>query len=558
MSRNTSFEIQILQEKNWVVVEYSTDEGQAKAFADNLLNTGNHAAVRVVRDYLRADGLHAETVVHEKKAAEKKTGDLSLAPITEAPVCRELADFYKAEARQTVGRLCRKYLDEMGVTPTELLHSAAELKRFGDKDRLLFSAIDKVSTLQAQATGEPGKDRRDFLSKMWDQVVLRVRDATGGKKPDSPKTVADVLKVKGDDFNRLVAMSARLLESRSYAGKLDVLVGWSGEDGAAQVMGLIDCFVADIVVSAQMIQDLLGFQPNLASALCQLCDLAEGKAVPAKYAPESFAALNNLFAAGRLPQAREVLLGRVARELGGTNPLSRSEPKLEYEMFHRMAHRLVCHERMLGGPAMAEALVQRSSRVHNTGGSVAVPQALDLLLSALGDNALAVQYLLALAGSPLGESMGGQLDALLDGRVRGAVTMNDWVPVRHAPPARMAALTNANRALREATTLSEESKAALASHVDEVLAKYLLEEGVIEKIDKPDDPLALRAIRLVKFCGSGVLIEGKSLALARARVIDHLRQPQFEEKFLSSVGDPAKAEKHLREFHKLLLETGFR
>ncbi|HTH16055.1 MAG TPA: hypothetical protein VL974_05325, partial [Magnetospirillum sp.] len=98
----------------------------------------------------------------------------------------------------------------------------------------------------------------------------------------------------------------------------------------------------------------------------------------------------------------------------------------------------------------------------------------------------------------------------------------------------------------------------LGSLVDEALAAYLVDEGVIEKIDKPDDPLALRAIRLIKFCGSGVLIEGKSLNLARARVIDHLRQPQFEEKFLASVPEPGKAEMHLREFHRLLVETGFR
>ncbi|MGE5546016.1 MAG: hypothetical protein ACM33T_03895 [Solirubrobacterales bacterium] len=559
----TSFEIQVLTDKNWVIAEMATDEKSALAFAENLLQSGNHAAVRVVRDYLRGDGLHAETVIQEKKAPEKKAGDVSLSPVTEAPVCRELGDFYKLDARLTIGRMCRKYLDEVQVTPTEILHSAAELKRFGDKGNLLFSAIDRISSLQAQATGEESKARRDFLGKMWDELSARARKAAERKVP-VPKTAADVLAIKaggGEDaeFLRGVAVSARLIESRSWIGKIDVLMTWASEDGVEPLMPLIDAVIADIVVSAQLIQDLLGFQPNLAAALTQLCDLAEGKAEAAKFAPECFTLLNALFAAGRLPQARDVLLSRVARELGGANPLSRNEPKLEYEMFHTLAHRLVSYEGgVLGGPAMAEALVQRSSRVHNTGGNVSASQAMESLLAALGDTCLRVQLMLALGLAPLAATMGAALSTALVKKVREAATIDAWVPVRVPPRDRMAALCAANAALKATTVVAEDVRPALAAHVDEILAKYLLDAEVIEKIDKPDDPLAMRAIRLVKFCGSGVLIEGKSLNLARQRVIDHLRQPQFEEKFLASCGDPAKGEKHLREFHKLLLETGFR
>lgn len=562
--KKASFEVQVLTDKNWVIAEVSSDEAKAMAFADNLLQTGNHIAVRVVRDWLRADGKHAETIILEKKGEERKGTDLSLAPITEAAPCRELADFLGPQSRLTIGKLCRKYLDETGITPTELLHSHAELKRFGDKDRLLFSAIDRVATLQAAAMGEEPKARRDFLSESWDKLVLRARDLCG-RKLVVPKSLADILDAKGDGAEatralRLVRMSARLLETRMLLGKLDVLVAWTAEDGAGEIMDLVDCFVADLMVSAQVIQDLLGFQPNLGSALGSLCDLAEGVAQPARYAPESFTELNRLFAEDKLPQAREILLSRVARELGGANPLSRNEPSLEFEMFHKVAHRLVDHERVLGGAASAEALLQRSARVHSTG-QAALRQALDYLLAALADTCHRVQVLVALGGSALGQGMGQgmgkRLDEELRGRVLGADHIDSWVPARHPPRDRMAALAAANRILGKADFLDEDLRVELANHVDEMLAKYLLDAGVIEKIDKQDDPLAMRAIRLVKFCGSGVLINGKSMALARQRVVDHLRQPQFEEKFLASVPDKTKAEQHLREFHRLLVEVGF-
>ncbi|MGE5477904.1 MAG: hypothetical protein ACM3Q1_14690 [Bacteroidales bacterium] len=565
---NVSFEIQVLTDKHWVVAEFATDEAKAKAFADNLLQKGNHSAVRVVRDRRGADGLHKETVIQEKTATPKSGGpDISLSPVKDAPVCRALADFYGLEARLTMGRLLRKYLDEVVISPTELLHSAAELKRFGDKGTLLFSSIDRISTLQAAATGEEGKARRDFLSKCWDEGLARARKFLAAK-PATPKTFAEVLKAveKGGDehpYLCLSFMTLRLLEMRSWTGKLDIVLGWAEEvasmaDQAGPALALMDGIVADILNSAQMIQDLLGYQANLGAALCALADLAEGKGVPAKFAPETFKGLNALFAKGALPQAREVLLARVVRELGGQNPLSRNEPKQEYEVCHKVIHRLVSHRGVLGGGEAAEGMVHRVSRIHSHLGSVGAGQAVELALSALADNVLRVQFLLALHKSPVGRGMGRALTDTLAGRVRGAKGIDAWVPVRMAPPERMAGLAAVNRSLLTAEEVEEGLRKELAAAVDDTLAAYLVDEGVIEKIDKPDDPLALRAIRLIKFCGSGVLIEGKSLNLARARVIDHLRQPQFEEKFLASVPEPGKGEKHLREFHRLLVETGFR
>lgn len=564
---NVSFEIQVLTDKHWVVAEFATDEAKAKAFADNLLQKGNHSAVRVVRDRRGADGLHKETVIQEKTATPKAgAADVSLSPVKEAPVCRALADFYTLDARLTLGRLLRRYLDEVVVSPSELLHSGAEMKRFGDRGTLLFSSIDRISTLQAAASGEDGKARRDFLSKMWDEGMARARRFVASK-PATPKTFADVLKgvAKGGDdhpYLCLSLMALRLLETRSWIGKLDILLGWADEVQAeaepGPALALMDGIVADILNSAQLIQDLLGYQANLGAALCSLADLAEGKAEAAKFAPETFKGLNALFAKGVLPQARQVLLDRVVRELGGQNPLSRNEPKQEYEVCHKVMHRLVSHRGVLGGPETAEAVIHRVSRIHTHLGSVGAGQAVELALAALADNVLRVQFLLALGDAPVGRGMGRALTDLLVGRVQGAKGIDSWVPVRMPPPERMAGLAAANRSLLACQTVEVELRRDLAGVVDDILAAYLVDEGVIEKIDKPDDPLALRAIRLIKFCGSGVLIEGKSLNLARARVIDHLRQPQFEEKFLASVPEAGKGEKHLREFHRLLVETGFR
>lgn len=554
----TSYEIQVLADKNWVIAEMAPDEAKAKAFAENLLQAGNHAAVRVVKDFERIDGTHSETVILEKKAAEKAAGDPQLTTITEAPACSALDDFYAQPCRTTMGKLLRKYLDEALVTPFELLHDAKEMKRFGDKGNLLFSAIDRVASLQAKATGEDAKARKEFLDRSWEELGKRARDFAA-KKPKPPATFAEAMAAaRGDAFSLRAHMTLALLEKRSWFGKLDLLLAWAAEPDAKGNMTEIDAVIADLTVPAQVIQDLLGFQSNLAAALCQIVSLTEGAAEAAKFAPQTFTDLNKLFADGALVNSREVLMGRVVREAGGTNPLSRNDPSQEYEMFHKLLCRLVDRDRVVGGPPMAEALLQRGARVLNSGGaSVSAPQALQLLLGALSDGCVRLQFLLTLAGSNLGRSMGEVLTEILDAHVARSTHIDQWVPVRLAPPARMAALNNANKLLRACPHLVDEFRKTLADKVDDVMVRYLTTEEIIEKVDKPDDPLAMRAIRLVKFCGSGVLIEGKSLNMAKARVVEHLRQKQFEEKFVASMPDPSQGEKHLRDFHRLLVECGF-
>lgn len=567
-ARATSFEVQFLRDKRWVIAEIKGDEEQAKAFAENLLQKGDHEAVRVVRDFKRLDGLHSETVILEKANSDKQKADLSLSPVGQAPVCRDVNDFYGLSARITLGRLLRRYLDEMVLTPTELLHSAQELKRFGDKDRLLYSAVDAISGLQARATGEDVKQRRDFLYATWDKVVERARGTAGDKKAGdqtpADKSFAAILKqLPGTDgveadYRCRVLMTNRLLDVRSWLGKLDLLLGWAGEAADDYPGRMVDGVVADVLVSAQVVQDLLGFQPNLGTALCHISALVAGQAEAAKFAAPSFGELNKLFATGRLPQASEVLLSRLAREMAGVNPLSRNEPRQEYDMFYKVMHHLVGHDRVIGGGASAEALVQRYAHMSGLRGPDVAAQAVDGVLAALSDGCRRVQFLLALAESPLGHDMGRIVTDTLSQSVAAAQGMAAWVPVRLGPRDRMAAVTGINRAILAATALPDGLRTDLANQVDEVLARYLVDEGVIEKIDKADDPLALRAIRLIKFCGSGVLIDGKSLAMARQRVIEHLRQPQFEEKFLSSVAEPGQAERYLRDFHRLLVEVGFK
>jgi hypothetical protein len=560
--KSTSFEVQVLQDKRWVVNQVIDDESAAVEFADNLLSKSNYTAVRVVRNFARQDGLHSETVVLEKTKAAQKT-EISTSTVGEAPICTELSDAFGLSSRLTIGRLFRAYLDEVLLTPTELLHNAREMKRLADKGSLLMNAVDQISRLQAPQGGEEGKTRRDFLHRSWEQLWDRARKAAPEKAPKG-LTLAEVMAQAGKSgedayYQARVLISAMLLDKRGWIAKLDKVLFWAAEEGADKHMALLDGLVADLLIPAEAIQDLLGFQANLAAALAHMCDLAVGKAEEPKGAAESFATLNRLFGAGALPQAQESLFSRVARELRSTNPLSRNEPAQEFEAFLKLLNRLIAYEGVTGGPPMAEALTHRYVRGQSVGGQAGLQNAIDDLSQELGGRARATIYLMTLLGAPkTAELFGEQITRKLTRYVEDRGGIDDWVPSRLSPPDRMGALTRCNKAIQASKILPDKLRVDLATTTDIVLVDYLEYSGVIEKIDKPEDPLAFRALRLVKFCASGVLIKGRALEMAHKRVLGHLRQANFEEKFLSSIPDKAQAEKHLREFHKLLVESGFK
>jgi hypothetical protein len=97
----------------------------------------------------------------------------------------------------------------------------------------------------------------------------------------------------------------------------------------------------------------------------------------------------------------------------------------------------------------------------------------------------------------------------------------------------------------------------LFDKVDEMLYDYLMHDGVIENLDDASLPLHKRALTLIKFCGSGALLEGKALNLARQRVVSHLKQPKFVENYTQFAQTAQEKEQMVRELKDELAKAGF-
>jgi len=266
--------------------------------------------------------------------------------------------------------------------------------------------------------------------------------------------------------------------------------------------------------------------------------------------------LNGLFAARKLPASRLCLLDRAHRQLRSANPLYRNDPTKESDEFKRVLARLTAGGRFLSGPETAEALTCRFLQSQEQGGAAGRRVAIAGLFRLLPDRTLGIVYLCEMAKTELFEeqlaALGEQFDLVFRARTMAELCLRTL-----APKERMLRVTAAHHAVA-ASPYPEALKAGMLNHLDTILDRYVTEEQIIEKLDHAESSLRDRAVRLVQFCASGVLPEGKALSRARARILDLLRHPHFDAHFIDGITDPAVAQQQLRNFHGLLAKAGFR
>ncbi|HEY1721484.1 MAG TPA: hypothetical protein VGG27_09595 [Magnetospirillaceae bacterium] len=562
------FEILALRDERWVLEETRETESAARQVAKGVLNKPRVGGVKVVKSWHRADGQTTETVVLEETRAVADP-PVTIVPIDEAPQCSQLSDFYKLDSRLTMGRLLRKYVEQVFLTPTELMHNYKALKKLQEADTLYPSAVDRVASVQAKAAGTDAKVRRDELHKFAAQASQRVRKVEeSGSLPD----------IKGTDFKAsyervkrmappdeaaymgLVVLCRDLVQHRDWLAKLARIAELIQPDGEEEILTLFDRVMADLVATPAALQDILGAHRNLGAALSAIIDLHDnGTPAEKSDARDEIAKIGPLIASGRMRETRISLIERLCRQLGSSQPLSRNDPDKERDTIKEVIGKLFRANGILGGPDAAAAMTRRYVYLQEGGGLTALKNSVGGVCGSMKDLLDRVIYLLELAKSELGkdlrETISSQLSLLIE-----VNDLSSLAPEAKDVTEKLFAVKRIFEALKGdgAKGLPDEERARLVERLDTLLAEFIKREGIIEKLDNPQAPLRDRAMRLVEFCGSGILPDGRALRAARERVVTHLRQPNFDRALIEGMTDPAKCAELLRDFHGRLVRAGFR
>ena len=557
------FEVHKLQEERWVLEHITPIEAEAMAKATAVLGSGTCEGIRVIREWKRGDGIHTEKVVREEMAPEdsSKEKKFSLSSVDTANLCEDFADIFTLPSRITIGRMLRKYLNDSVLTPTELLHHPRHHKAFMNAGTLYGSAVGRISTLQASSEGGDAKARAEFLYNATDTLQKKAKAVQDNKKlpkltdKDMAKlrqSMAKVLKPEDITFGIHHVLAEEMVSQQSWTAKLAFLLELVSPGMAEEDFDIIDGILADILAAADAVQEILGYQRNLAYALCSLTDTVQGLGD----GDEIVSDLNSLFATGRLRLSRAAILDRIRSEIERRQPLNRHDPEVEHEAFQMLLKKLIMPEGMVGGGPTALSVTRRAGHEFNKGAEFYPEESMDVVLAALNDPRDRMRYLVTLYDTRFGKTNERYLVKRLDGFFVEIDNVAKLAGKGSSPKDRMQSASSLQRMVLD-SSLPEEVINRISVKLDDLVTDYLEEQQIIERLDNPKAPLRIRATRLVQFCGSGVLTKGKADTMARNVVVTHLRQQAFMEKFTEGIDDAAKKEEVVKSFHQMLAEAGF-
>ncbi len=322
----------------------------------------------------------------------------------------------------------RKYVEQVFLTPTELLHNYKALKKFQDADTLYPSAVDRVATVQAKASGTDAKARRDELHKFAAQATVRVRKVEeSGSLPDFKgtdfKAAYDRIKRTAPpdeaSYLALVVLCRDLVQHRDWLAKLARIAELIQPEGDDEILQLFDRVMADLVATPSALQDILGQHRNLAAALGAIIELHDnGQAAEKSDARDEIAKIGPLIASGQMRETRLSLIERLCRQLGSPAPLSKNDPSKERDAIKEIVAKLFRADGILGGPDAAAAMTKRFVYLQEGGGLSALKNSVGGVVSTMKDMLDRVIYLLELAKSELGkdlrETISDQLSKLIE------------------------------------------------------------------------------------------------------------------------------------------------
>jgi len=384
------------------------EENLAMERAKYLLGLAKYAVVRVVR--VNKDGKE-ETLFEKAYSGGGKV--VTISPIDEAPFCKDVLEVFSFQSRMTLLRLYRAYCDDQGVIPAEQLHRYYPLRYFEREATLFNPGISRLATLQAAAAGMKMFDRHDQLVKMFGQLKDLAQNADALAPFDRSLTEVGVAGLLAqaraqrapEELDRIVTHAfATVLEPvRDWGDKVTTLLRFHVE-GDDEAVRMVDELLCETIDGREPIRALIGYSPDLASALQSLLATARGLLDDRLPHTAPLLALSNAVGGGSLTQVQDALLRRVRGGLEGTNPLTRTGLAADAKVFQAMADQLAGPDGFIGGPAMAAALMKRAKSAFGSEarGDLPFEDTVQRLAGRLGSPAARIGFLLDLAASDYG------------------------------------------------------------------------------------------------------------------------------------------------------------
>ncbi len=493
-----TYDVFIFEDDHWLIDSHHDVRSQAVDRAEEIIADRRFAGVRLVAESERTGDV--EILLEEMLDIGDKP--LKIVAITEAPVCNDVAAYYQFPARQTAGRLLRELLDQRNLTVLELAFDYGMLRMLERNDVLFGAAMRQVGTIQARKSGESPAERTDTVYAAFNEikdtarVISEDKTRLGILERLGLVGLVDAAPIDDPSHRRIFVLGglAQALAKRAdWSDKL-ALVGELTEGAPNDlVTEFLDEVAAEILDGDAAIKEFFGGFGDAITAFVTLIHFTQGRCE--KKNPRScLAAFNTIMAARPFPKTSAVLLGRIAKSLGGVRPLTREDLDAERAAFQKLMDELVSDAGFMGGPQMAGALTARACIALAGPDDLPVEEAIDHIMSALPNRAVRLGFLLDLIGSPLGQKNEQAVLNVMARLVQQLTSLTSLVP-EGTPPDQMRQVMDGLKAKLTGDALPEKWRALFADTLDRLVKrddpKSSSDEGsaVTFSIEKPPSTL---------------------------------------------------------------------
>ena len=482
-STEIKFLVNVRDGDRWTIYTDALTKGTGIKEAKALLSTGNFDGVKVTEDR----GQSKEKIVFEEESAGRTERPVSVTPVEEAPYCKELEEFYSFEARITMGRLLREHLDNVGITAGEHIHDKLNILAVVRNDTFYIQILQTLANLQTKGSDEKPADRIDFLEATVKQMRDRAQfadDLSEFEQVLKDSHAGELVKeVTGKVADGNQAFSIRAVLSRylsaqgDWEGKLVLLLEQIEKDPGEVALIYIDEMLGEIFDGSEAVQEILGYQRNLAAAMTTLVQLAAGSYEISEGSNSPLERLSAVMAKHDLKHTQDILLDRVGRALAGVNPLTKGDRFEEQDSFRALMRNLIGQKVFSNSDQLAEAATLRAKSVlKEENEDESYEKAIDNMIFLLPTIATKCGYLLDLTGTEYGRNNQRHIIASLANVLAGINSVTQIVE-KGASEKEMVVAAAGMRDRLLATELPEDWRLRFARKIYDLLMAYKAGDG---------------------------------------------------------------------------------
>lgn len=374
-NKKKTFEVFLKKDDRWQLHVLCDEEQDAVTEAQLLLRMNKTTQVKVVRHRALSSAAASEMVVYEATANPPKEKPIVVStPVGELAVCKVVDDLYTADARRTIGQVMRDYMQRANICTTELLHSFSHIRKLQDAQGLVNAGMHRVGAAQAAALNVPVKERMQLLDGLVTQCQQKARAFAGerGNYPDfkgndlaSLSTlIQQKVGLEHHDYVLNSLLTVWLFEYRSLLAKVDILSRLAQDNVETGLVRHVDAILADTMIFAEVVQELLAPQPNLGTALKVMGSVVLcRKGVADTITNPTMKIIATLIPQGHLPQTQAALADRLLREINTDRPLDQRAPDQEGALLDALVLSLTGEDgTILGGERTHQSVERRRLR----------------------------------------------------------------------------------------------------------------------------------------------------------------------------------------------------